>query len=210
MANIINLILLGQFMRLVPSVLLSKGRLFLGAILANATEFTNPRPLVTVFQISLDDLDAANQAYLATGSKADKLVLNEKRAVVEDNCRQLATYANGVANRNRVIAALTLMELRKEASPVPPISVVETPVLVTLTTGKMRSRTKAVTGARMYKHCITDDLSKPVNTWEVVESTQATVIFNALTPGKIYHICIAACGIDMQCVYSDYATKMAV
>jgi hypothetical protein len=205
-----NLIVLTQFIRLAPINLHSKGTQFVNALTTHAETFANPTPALPVVSTSLAELYEAISKYQETGSKLDRLILQEKQGMVEGHLRQLACFSNMIANGDRAVAALTLMELRKIRTPLPPIDVVVTPKLSYTTTGKMKSRTKVVTSADFYKHCITDDLSLPVSLWKVFESTKATFVFINLIPGKVYHACVAACGKDEQCVYSDYATKMAV
>jgi hypothetical protein len=194
------------FDRMTVSNFLMKANFIIGEMTANAVYFPSPNPSLTNLQTAVDALTAANLV-AEHGDRVSIAIRIEKKNELIGMLRKLGIYVNLMADTNRAIAFMSGFDVAKEASPAPPITFVEAPVLSSgLNPGELAARVTRVPGGRAYQFLISKNSALPLAQWAINSATKASFYFKALETATRYYVRVAAVGVNQQLVYSDVSS----
>lgn len=170
--------------------------------------FTDPVPplsvimqLVNDFEIALEN--AANKDVVAIAIK------NQLRKTLERQLARLALYVMYVADDDGTILKSSGYSLTKSPAP-RKIEYAGSVMLISgISSGQMKAKIKAVSGAKFYLFEITNGRATAESVWVDHTSSRCTFTFNNLQPGQLYSVRVAALGTGLQKVYSSVASQWA-
>lgn len=183
-----------------------------GEILKNMTgnaAFTKPSP-------TLEELEAVINTYnssliaAANGSKADTVIKNNNRAVLEKTLKQEADYVQTASNGDEAIILSSGFDVNKKATTVGPLP---KPTNFSVKPGTNRGTLvcscDAVAGAYVYEIDYTEAPATSASVWLNKVSTKRTATLD-LVSGKQYTIRMTAVGADPTRNWSDDLTSFVL
>jgi hypothetical protein len=199
-----------KFPRMAVVELEAKGRHIHRQMEEHVGVFPSPVPTMPELKDALDEF----HKYIEAAKNSDRVALafcRDNKQKVAAMLQRLGAYVNFIASDgNRVVGALSGFDLIAERGSAPKIAVVRAPTLSGNIMGQITSTISSVTGATMYKHCITADASMPVDTWPSCTSGRVQHVFKNLISGQRYTICTAGSNGDGNWVYSQPVSRIAL
>ena len=175
----------------------------------NNPHFPAPVPTLESIRVLLDEYSKALTEAMgkATVAIAEKNGLRKK---LGHELTRLALYVMYIADGDEAILISSGFTLAKKPAAIK----IDNPGSVTIkngiTAGQLLGSVKAVSGAKTYQFEITSgETVTDSSEWQSHNSSRRSFIFSGLTPGRQYHVRVAAIGSGKQKTVSSVASMWA-
>lgn len=177
------------------------------ALTGNATYPTPPVTLANL-QAAIDDY-TAKMAAAQTGSRADRAAKNNSREVLIEMLRKMATYVQLMCNGDPALLLTSGFEMQSTNRASVELEKPQGLRIKNGVAGQLVARVDAVRNANTYEgRAKTDD-----GDWlpSIFSGSSRRIVFNSLTPGKMYTIQVRALGGSTgHSDWSDPSSHMAI
>ena len=142
------------------------------------------------------------------GTKNDKRLRDDARAVLNDLTKKLAQYVTITADGDAIKLGTSGFPFAKSWAPTAPLGVPENLKLANGGSGNINVSVDAVTNAKAYLVQFTKDPLTDSSHWTSINSSTRKLLVTDLTPGTTYWFRVAVLGVRGQITYSMVASIM--
>lgn len=181
-------------------------RLILVSLTGNVY-FPEPVPPLETYSDAIENF--SNLCSVAKdGTKNDKRLRDDARAVLNDLTKKLAQYVTIVADGDAIKLGTSGFPFVKSWQPTPPLAVPENLKLANSGSGKINVSVDAVANSKVYLIQFTKDPLTDSSQWTSINSSKRKLLVTGLTPGTTYWFRVAVLGVRGQITYSMVASIM--
>jgi hypothetical protein len=180
-------------------------------VLTSLTEnedYPDPDPTLAAVQADLDNFVAACVG-AKTGNRLAITARKERKVQLIKQLHLLSNYVAFKAKGDTLKLQGSGFKLSKPKGSAPDIIVPEIPVLENaLASGGVKTRFKAVPGAKSYILKCTQDATLAEGSWKMITTTTTKNTLTGLESAKAVYVKVAAVGIKGQILWSGVASKI--
>ncbi len=181
-------------------------RLILVSLTGNVY-FPEPVPPLETYSDAIENF--SNLCSVAKdGTKNDKRLRDDARAVLNDLTKKLAQYVTITADGDAIKLGTSGFPFVKSWQPTPPLAVPENLKLANSGSGKINVSVDAVANSKVYLIQFTKDPLTDSSQWTSINSSKRKLLVTGLTPGTTYWFRVAVLGVRGQITYSMVASIM--
>ena len=165
--------------------------------------FPDPSPSMVAMQQSIDFYSAALAKVVNNGTKADTIIKDDKRKILEGELVQLGTYVMGKAAGDGAVLASSGYDLWKQKEKIGPLDKAENlKVQPGANKGSVDLSVNKIANADFYEFQYSEF---PLNGagWQTRTSQKTKITIDSLVSGKQYTFRVAGAGSDLSRNWSD-------
>ena len=181
-------------------------RVIFSALTGNV-DYPKPVPTLAVYSAALENF--SNLCSVAKdGTKNDKRLRDEARAVLNDLTKKLAQYVTITADGDAIKLGTSGFPFAKSWQPSAPLAIPENLKLANAGSSKINVSVDAVADSKAYLIQFTKDPLTDSSQWTSLNSSKRKMLVTGLTPGTTYWFRVAVLGVRGQITYSMVASIM--